>query len=284
MNASEMGRIQKPLLTEAVMFFSEHGISREMLFPEFEALLDGLVAAPECADETVEAVFLQINHRLHVRAAVFFTLDFDLDGQVSRLWNMPLRHLAEKAGRGPDMGGGPIRLSCLGFCNTNEYRAGMWKPRQRNGKADLSLIKQAVTGNALGIIGEDEEARAVLATDNLQVVAEDAWYGGNPVPLAGDADAQTDLAAELKALKTAHAGEVTEYLRQITELHSRLSVQEQIHRQQSENLRIQHAEQLSVAQGELLDIKHELAEQQKINAALRREVSRLQNRTAADTE
>lgn len=285
MNASEVGRIQKPLLTEAVMFFSEHGISREMLFPEFEALLDGLVAAPECADETVEAVFLQINHRLHVRAAVFFTLDFDLDGQINRLWNMPLRQLAEKAGRGPDMGGGPIRLSCLGFCTTNEYRAGMWKPRQRGGKADLSLIKQAVTRNTLGILGEDEEARAVLATDNLQVAAEDAWYGGNPVPVADDAAVSNeDLAAELEAQKKAHAGEVVEYLRQITELQSRLSVQEQIHRQQLENLRVQHAEQLSVAQGELLDIKLELAEQQKTNVTLRREVSRLQNRTAADTQ
>lgn len=67
-----MSTAAKPLLTEAVMFFSERGISKEMLFPEFEALLDGLVASPEFADETVEAVFLQINARLQVRAAVFF--------------------------------------------------------------------------------------------------------------------------------------------------------------------------------------------------------------------
>ena len=84
----------KPLLTEAVMFFSERGICKEMLFPEFEALLDGLVAAPEHADETVQAVFLQINTRLHVRAAVFFNIDFDLDGYVNRLWNLPLRQIA----------------------------------------------------------------------------------------------------------------------------------------------------------------------------------------------
>mgnify|MGYP006952905825 CR=1 FL=1 len=94
-----MSTAAKPLLTEAVMFFSERGISKEMLFPEFEALLDGLVASPEFADETVEAVFLQINARLQVRAAVFFTLDFDLDGYVNRLWNMPLRQIAERAER-----------------------------------------------------------------------------------------------------------------------------------------------------------------------------------------
>ena len=90
----------KPLLTEAVMFFSERGICKEMLFPEFEALLDGLVAAPEHADETVQAVFLQINTRLHVRAAVFFNIDFDLDGYVNRLWNLPLRQIAERGDRG----------------------------------------------------------------------------------------------------------------------------------------------------------------------------------------
>ena len=264
------------------MFFSDQGISREMLFPEFEALLDGLVAAPECADETIEAVFLQINHRLHVRAAVFFTLDFDMDGYVNRLWNMPLRQLAEKAGRGPDMGGGPIRLACLGFCTASAYLPSMWKPGQRGGKADLSLIKQAVTRNALGIIGEDEEARAVLESDKLQMAAEDAWYGGNPVPV-GEATAPADPTAELDALKAAHAGEVAEYLRQIMELNSRLSVQEQIHRQQLAALREEHAEQLAVGQGELLDIKQELAEQQRLNALMRRDLSRLQNRTAADT-
>src|SRR5690606_23283896 len=73
MTSRDPGRVNKPLLTEAVMFFSDQGIAREMLFTEFEALLDGLVAAPDFADETVEAVFLQINSRLYVRAAVFFT-------------------------------------------------------------------------------------------------------------------------------------------------------------------------------------------------------------------
>ncbi|SDS08601.1 hypothetical protein SAMN05216198_1143 [Halopseudomonas litoralis] len=283
MDAREVVRIQKPLLTEAVMFFSEHGISREMLFPEFEALLDGLVAAPECADETIEAVFLQINHRLHVRAAVFITIDFDMEGYVNRLWNLPLRQLAEKASRGPDMGGGPIRLACLGF-GDSQYRASMWKPRQRGGKADLALIKSAVTRNALGILGDDEEALAVLAGD-LQVAAEDTWYGNNSTIDAGTQHTlESELAAEFEALKKTHAGEVAEYLRQISELHSRLSVQEQIHRQQLENLRAQHTDHQAVARGELLDIKQELAEQQKLNALLRRELSRLQHRTSVDTE
>ena len=277
MISSDPGKIQKPLLTEAVMFFSEQGISREMLYPEFEALLDGLVTAPDFADETVEAVFLQINHRLHVRAAVFFTLDFDMDGYVNRLWNLPLRNIAEKAGRGPDMGGGPIRLACLGFCSNRNYLPHLWKPGQRGGKADLAWIKQAVTRNGLGILGEDEEAKAVLAADNLQVAAEDAWYGAASAP--AEEVARETLLADMDKLRKAHAGEVAEYLRQIGELQARLRQQEQDYRQQLDMLKGEHAEHLTIAQGELLDIKRELAEQQRVNGLLRRELMKLQSRT-----
>lgn len=281
MISSDPGRIQKPLLTEAVMFFSEQGISREMLYPEFEALLDGLVTAPDFADETVEAVFLQINHRLHVRAAVFFTLDFDMDGYVNRLWNLPLRNIAEKAGRGPDMGGGPIRLACLGFCSNRSYQPHLWKPGQRGGKADLAWIKQAVTRNGLGILGEDEEAKAVLAADNLQVAAEDAWYGA--ANTSADDAVRESLQAEIGKLRKAHSGEVAEYLRQIGELQARLRQQEQDFRQQLDMLKGEHAEHLTIAQGELLDIKRELAEQQRINGLLRREMIKLQSRAPTDT-
>lgn len=281
MNSRNLDRIYKPLLTEAVMFFSEQGISREMLFAEFEALLDGLVAAPDFADETMEAVFLQINHHLHVRAAVFFTIDFDLDGYVNRLWNMPLRNLAEKAGRGPDMGGGPIRLACLGFCNSKAHQHNLWKPGQRGGKADLAWIKQAVTRNGLGILGEDEEARAVLVTENLQMAAEDTWYDPSTTP-AEETAREAELTDAMDKLRQAHAGEVTEYLRQIGELQARLRHQEQEYRQQLDLLRGEQADHLTVVQGELLDIKRELEEQQKMNSLLRRELNKLQSRTHTD--
>ena len=275
MNAKDPVRLQKPLLTEAVMFFSEGGIAREMLYAEFEALLDGLVAAVDFADETVEAVFLQINHRLHVRSAVFFTIDFDLDGHLNRLWNMPLRNMAEKAGRGPDMGGGPIRLACLGFCGVKEYQPNLWKPGQRGGKADLAWIKQAVTRNALGILGVDEEAAIVLATENLQMAAEDGWYSAPP---AAEADVDSKLLADMESLRKSHSSEVIEQLRQINELQAQLRQLESGHRQQLEELKGRHADDLTVVRGELLDIKGELDEQQKLNSTLRRELSKLQGR------
>lgn len=286
-----MNTVTKPLLTEAVMFFSERGVCKEMLYPEFEALLDGLMATPDFADETMEAVFLQINSRLQIRAAVFFTLDFDEDGFVNRLWNLPLRTIAEKASRGPDMGGGPIRLVCLGFTNQTQYKPHLWKPGQRNGRSDLAWLKDAVRRNALGIVGEDEEARALLAFERLQVVAEDAWYGGGN-SIEPSAAAARDEAA---SVEPAVAGvgkadmereefqrKLTLYTRQITVLQEQLRTMRSAHQVELDRLREEHADHLKVAQGELMDIKQELAAQQRANAMLKRDLSRLQNRTSVE--
>lgn len=289
-----MNTAPKPLLTEAVMFFSERGICKEMRYPEFEALLDGLMATPDFADETMEAVFLQINSRLQVRAAVFFMLDFDMDGFVNRLWNLPLRTLAEKAARGPDMGGGPIRLVCLGFTNQPQYKPYLWKPGQRGGRSDLAWIKEAVRRNALGIVGDDEEALALLASERLQVAAEDAWYGGgnsiDSVRLGGQsptaAEAEPAPAQPVEAPAPQEREEVQRklalYTRQIQSLQEQLRAMQSAHQAELERLKEEQADHLKVAQGELLDIKNELAAQQKINATLKRDLIRLQSRTTTE--
>lgn len=277
-----MNTVRKPLLTEAVLLFSERGIAKEMLYPEFEALLDGLVSRPEFADETVEAVFLQISNRLHVRGAVFFTIDFDLDGHVNSLWNMPLRTLVEKAGRGPDMGGGPIRLVCLGFAADPRYRPQLWKPGQRAGRSDLLMIKEAVTRNTLGILGDDEETLTVLQTDRLQMAAEDAWYGGNNA--APMASVQAADAEPLRLTEEQWPAEHARQQAQIAELHEQIDQLVQRKHIELTALRQQHEDNLAIIQGELGDIKHELAEQQKLNAALKRDLARLQSRTPSDVE
>ena len=284
-----MSKPAKSVLTEAVMFFSERGICKEMLFPEFEALLDGLVASPEFEDETVEAVFVQINSRLQVRAAVFFTLDFDLDGYVNRLWNMPLRQLAEKADRGPDMGGGPIRLVCLGYNKQPNYRPLLWKPGQRAGTNDLALVKDAVTRNTLGILGDDEEAIGILSPERLQMAAEDTWCGSGVII---DPDNTTLLPIESTAqhsedlddIMERHALEVREYQRQIELLNNRLKALTLEKDQALAELKGTHADHLEIVQGELLDIKQELAQQQKLNVALKRDLGKLQSRTSTDID
>ena len=101
---------------EAVFLFDGDQISREMLYSEFEAILDGFIPVPDYAGRMAKAVYVRINSRLCITAAVFFVLEFDVKGMIDRRWNVPLQQLAEAAARGPDLGAGTIRLACFRQC------------------------------------------------------------------------------------------------------------------------------------------------------------------------
>lgn len=165
----------KPQMVEAVLFYNEGTICKEMLYPEFEAVLDGVVALPEFADRQMHAVYVMINPRLQVRAAVFFCLDFNEDGSADDGWNIPLRQLAERTGRGPDMGAGPIRLACRRQCPVSWHQMHMWDPKVSAERNDLALLRDTIKRNQLGLLVEDEGA-SVVPAERLQMVAEDAWY------------------------------------------------------------------------------------------------------------
>jgi hypothetical protein len=164
----------KPQMVEAVLFFDERGVCKQMLFAEFEAVLDGVVDLPAFADRQMRAVYLLINPRLQVRSAVFFLLDFDPQGAADSGWNIPLRHLAERAGRGPDLGGGPIRLACRSQTPVAWLQLHLWEPSVERG--DFQAIRQALQGNSLGLLAEEPAALPAMAPERLQVAAEDAWY------------------------------------------------------------------------------------------------------------
>ncbi len=137
-----MSMQKKPQMAEAVLFFNDSGVCKEMLYPEFEALLDGLVRMPEYADRQMHLAYVLINPRLQARAAVFFYLDFDEQGGADTGWNLPLRNLAERAGRGPDMGGGPIRLACRSQCPVSWHQMHLWDPESSAGRNHFVLIRE----------------------------------------------------------------------------------------------------------------------------------------------
>ena len=67
----------KPQTVEAVLFFNDAGICKEMLYPEFEALLDGMVSMPEFADQQMRVAYVLVSSRLQIRAAVFLYNDLN---------------------------------------------------------------------------------------------------------------------------------------------------------------------------------------------------------------
>ncbi|MCW3148848.1 chromosome partitioning protein ParA [Stutzerimonas stutzeri] len=173
----------KPQMVEAVLFFNERGICKEMLFPEFEAVLDGVVNLREFADQQMRAAYVLIDPRLLIRAAVFFYIDFNDDGSADQGWNIPLRNLAERTGRGPDLGAGPIRLACRSQCPVSWHQMHLWDPSLGSENNTLSLLVERVKRNQLGLLVE-EEAPPVVPAERLQMVAEDAWYARDPAKAA----------------------------------------------------------------------------------------------------
>lgn len=144
----------------AVFFWGKQGgITRHMLFSEFEALLDGLVALPDYNDEDARAAYVLISRSGKLKAIVFFNIYFDEEGRADSGWNIPVERLASISGKGPDLGGGPIRLSCRSQCAINWHQNDLWDPDMTPGSNDFIQVRKAVESNRLRLQfeGDDED-------------------------------------------------------------------------------------------------------------------------------
>lgn len=136
-------------------FQSPTTIGREMLYSEFEAFLEGVVAFPEFASEQLPLAYVQLNARLQVVACVFFLVGVNDKGHLSTSWNLPLQHMAESAGKGPNLGAGPIRLACRSQCPVAWHQKHCWDPAMDAGALNsFIIIREAVKRNRLGLAAE----------------------------------------------------------------------------------------------------------------------------------
>ncbi|GLS28158.1 hypothetical protein [Marinibactrum halimedae] len=143
-------------LSEAVVFFDGYRVLREMLFSEFEAVLDGFIPLSDMASECATAVYVRIDEQLQVRAAVFFLIPFDSQGFPKKCWNIPLQRIADEASIGPDLGGGPIRLACYTQCPISLQQPNLWDPEMSPGRNHFVLLKKCAERNRLGLTFEEE--------------------------------------------------------------------------------------------------------------------------------
>lgn len=134
----------------AVVFFnSDNTVGKEMLYSEFEAVLDNIVGVPDFKGKKINAVYLHINQHLQVVAAVFFQVLFDANGFADKNWNIPLEQLADNADKGPNLGAGQIRLSCKSRCSVDWHRHEMWDPDAEH--KVFRRLKAVVTRNRLSL-------------------------------------------------------------------------------------------------------------------------------------
>ncbi len=157
---------------EAVFLFDGDHIAREMLYSEFEAILDGFIPVPDYAGKLAKAVYVRINSRLCITAAVFFVLEFDVRGMIDRRWNVPLQQLVEAAARGPDLGAGTIRLACFSQCPIEWQRNNLWDPQMQPGCNSFVLMRKAVKRNRLGLIFKTAAADRAAALEAEQRAQE----------------------------------------------------------------------------------------------------------------
>lgn len=119
--------------SELVLFWGKDRIDKTMMFSDFQATLDGMVGISGYERQERRAAYLQLDDGLKVRSCVLFTIGFDASGFPERSWNLPLKHMAEIAGRGPDMGGGPINLVCRSQCSISWHAPKLWDPVMQPG-------------------------------------------------------------------------------------------------------------------------------------------------------
>ncbi len=136
---------------EAIIFFDRDQVVKEMLYAEFEAILDQFVGVPDFANQQVHSVYLRINDRLQVTASVSFLISFDGEGFADKNWNIRLQHLADTGGRGPDLGDGLIRLSCRSQCSVSWHQRDLWDPQLESANNSFKAIEAAVKRNRLAL-------------------------------------------------------------------------------------------------------------------------------------
>lgn len=254
--------MSKPQLVEAVMFFAEDGsIGKQMFYTEFETLLDGLVKMPVFADQQVRVTYVVINARLQIRSAVFFYLDFDESGAPDSGWNIPLQQLAERAGRGPDLGAGPIRLACRSQCPVSWHQMHLWDPSLVTGKNDLALLRDTVKLNSLGIVLQEEEANSV-APERLQVASEDQWYAVDP---------SRDLAEKLaERLSHDYRQKAAQLVKQQRE---RLASLGQEHQAEMARVAAQAEARVTDLQGQIQALRQAVRQQETLNHSIKSQLT-----------
>ncbi len=211
---------------EVVYFFDKQGVDKEMLYSEFESLLDSMVPAPELANRTVEAAYALLDGGLNLTALVFFVVSFDNHGKVDSRWNLPLRKLAAKGVAGPDLGGGACKIYMQGTNQQADYEAYLWDPSERNGSNDLVHLRNASRANRLCL---PQEAESEWMGDASMVMREAGGQYDN-APSIAVAPASNGVSKEVfseqqKALDASNK-EKQELLNQLKQLQKNVALLE----------------------------------------------------------
>jgi hypothetical protein len=136
---------------EAVLFFEGQAVSREMLYAEFEALLDCVVPMRDFAGKEQRAAYVRLDAGLQLSVVVLFLIPFDRDGFPEQRWNLPLRQLAEASQRSSEPDAGGARLATRSHCPLPGWERGLWDVEHGPGGTTLQRMRDRLGMNRLGL-------------------------------------------------------------------------------------------------------------------------------------
>lgn len=257
--------------TDAVFFFSGGQIIRELLYPEFEAILDGFIPFPDAANKVAKAVYIQLGPELQIAGTVFFLLGFDAKGMADRRWNIPLEQLLESAGSGPDLGAGPIRLACYSQCPVPWQQKNLWDPIMEGAANSFQLLRQAVRANRIGLTPKPARyAEPPLLNDSLDTQNIPTLTAANPL----ESPSIKQAIANLK--ESAYKREVNlkkEWESRLTKLGKeyelRLSTTINQYKEQIEELQASHQQRLQAYQQKVSQLQSLIQELEERNRILK---------------
>lgn len=138
-------------LAGAVFIFSEdRELMRELNYSEFEALLDGYVPSMELANRELYGMYVEINSRYLIEAAVCFWVRFSSEGFIDQPISVPLFKLALHAQKGPNLGAGNIKLATAKQCPIKGLDAALWNPDLKNYR-EFKKVMDAIKRNRMSI-------------------------------------------------------------------------------------------------------------------------------------
>jgi len=146
------GNSEKQHYYELVFVLRNNAIAAELFYAEFLKVLNNSSHMAQFASERVQCVYAAVSSRLALRGAVCFELQFDEHGVVDSGFSVPLKHLMETAGAGPDLGTGSIRLACRSQCSISWQAKNLWEPTSQDTDHPLQKVQQALWRNHLGLI------------------------------------------------------------------------------------------------------------------------------------
>ncbi|MDX1633803.1 MAG: DNA repair protein [Marinobacter sp.] len=235
----------------AVLFMDGAQVSRQMRASEFGAFLDGYVGLSDLADTDVRAVHVVLGGDLLIRSLVFFRIYFDEEGRADSHWNLPVEQLAQDGAKGPDLGGGAIRLVCRSQCPAPNLADELWDPDMTPGSNHFQAIRKAIDANSLKF-----QRQAAQETEPEIPVLRSALTKGG-----GAADDPETGAQRSRLAQT------------IREQRLRIKTLQSVHRDALSDLQREHRLEMQALRSEMADLEQKYERQRLTNEQLKKRLA-----------